>query len=226
MSLLFDLLMIAILVISVWRGYKRGVVRSLIRIGLSALSVFGAGRLTKAVTPVLAEALPMPGIGTKLSSFVATNLIEDPLLDLSELMSSWGFCQKAATGIENYVLSRSDDFERSVAKTLSEYVDTLMAETIIFSFILLTFIIISLFLYMMISNILDRSLLSLPDRIVGVASAVLMSSATVLLICFIASWTLPLLDASFDTSFASMICERSFFITATEKINPFYLLLG
>ena len=226
MALLFDLLMIGILAYSLWRGYKRGVIRSLIRLGLAALSVFGASRLTKAITPVLSEALPMPGMGTKLSSFVATTLIEDPLTDISELMRSWGFCSKAATGIENFVLSRSDDFERSIAKTLSEYVDSLMTETVIFAFILLTFLIIALFLYMMISNALDRSALSLPDRIVGTAVAALMAFASILLICFFVSWTLPLIDASFDTGFASMICERSFLISATEKINPFYLLIG
>ena len=155
MSLLFDLALLAIIAYAVWRGYKRGVIRSLIRVGLTGISVFGASRLTKAITPVLSDALPMPGIGTKLSSFVSTTLIEDPLTDISELMSQWGFCQKAATGIENFVLSRSDDFQRSVAKTLSEYIDSLMTETIIFCFILLTFLLISLFLYMMISYFMN-----------------------------------------------------------------------
>lgn len=226
MSLLFDLLMIAILAFSVWHGYERGVIRSLIRFILAAISVFGASRLTKAITPVLSEALPMPGIGTKLSSFVSTKILEDPLTDISELMSDWGFCERAANEIENFVLSRSDDFQRSVAKTLSEYIDGLMTETLIFAFLLITFLLISLFLYMMISKALENSALTLPDRIVGIASATLMSAATILLLCFIFSWILPLIDACFDTRFAELICEGSFFIQNTEKFNPFYILLG
>ena len=218
--------MIVILAVSVWHGYKRGVIRSLIRIGFASVSVFGASRLTNALTPVLAEALPMPGIGTKLAAHVQTNLIENPGTRISQLMSDWGFCERAATEIENYVLSRSDDFNRSVAKTLSEYIDGLMTETLIFVFVLLTFLLISLFLYMMISKALESSPLSMPDRIVGIASATVMSAATILILCFLASWTLPLIDASFDTGFAGMICENSFFIGITEKINPFYLLLG
>ena len=226
MSLLFDLSMIAILAFSVWHGYERGVIRSLIRLILAAVSVFGASRLTKAITPVLSDALPMPGIGTRLSSFVSTRMLEDPLTDISELMNEWGFCERAANEIENFVLSRSDDFQRSVAKTLSEYIDGLMTETLIFSFLLITFLLIALFLYMMISKALESSALSLPDRIVGIAAAVLMAAATILIICFVFSWFLPLVDASFDTRFAQLICEGSFFIQNTEKFNPFYILLG
>lgn len=226
MALLFDLSMIVIFAFSVWHGYERGVIRSLVRFVLAAISVFGASRLTKAITPVLSDALPMPGIGTKLSAFVSTTLLEDPNASISQLMSEWGFSERAAKEIENFVLSRSDDFRRSVAQTLSEYIDGLMTETLIFSFALLTFLLIALFLYMMISKALDNSVLTLPDRIVGIATAALMSVATILLICFIVSWILPLIDASFDTRFASLICKESFFVQSTEKINPFYLLLG
>lgn len=218
--------MIAILALSVWHGYQRGVIRSLIRLALVSVSVFGASRLTKTINPVLSDALPMPGIGTKLSSFVSTRILEDPLTDISELMGEWGFCERAANEIENFVLSRSDDFQRSVAKTLSEYIDGLMTETLIFTFLLITFLLISLFLYMMISKALESSSLSLPDRIVGIATATLMSAVTILIICFIFSWFLPLIDASFDTRFAELICEGSFFIQHTEKFNPFYILLG
>ncbi len=226
MSLIFDLMLIAILAIAIWRGYKHGVVRGLIWLLLSGVSIFGASRLTKAITPVLAEALPMPGIGTKLSSYVATSLLEDPMADIAELMRQWGFSSRAATGIENFVLSRSADFERSIAKTLSEYIDRLMTETIIFAFILITFLLISLFLYLMISKALDSSPLSLLDKLAGAATSVIMSLAAILLLCFIVSWSMPLLDAAFDTNLAGMICENSIFIQLTEKINPFYLLLG
>ncbi|MDD6262290.1 MAG: hypothetical protein PUA83_04255 [Clostridiales bacterium] len=226
MYLLFDLCMIAIVAVALWRGYRRGIARSLIKLGLAFLSVFGASQLTRAITPVLASALPMPGVGTKLSSYIATNLIEDSTADVGELLTNWGFSGRAAAGIKNFIESRNEDFSNSIAKTLSEYIDSLLTEVLIFIFLLLTFLLISVFLYMLISNALEAPVLSTLDRVVGLSVSGIVSVAAVMIICFLVSWTSPLIDAAFDLGLTGLIAEKSIVIGITEKINPFFLLLG
>ncbi|MBQ5973894.1 MAG: CvpA family protein [Oscillospiraceae bacterium] len=226
MYILFDLLMLALIALFVWKGYRNGILRGAVTLGLFALSVFAAGRLTAIVTPMLADSLPMPGVGTKFASYVATNLIEDPAADLVRLFSDWGLSPRAAQGLSNFVEGHSEDFSASVAKTLSQYVDRLLTEALVFLFLFLLFVLISLFIRVMFKNALETPVLSTADKALGMGIYGLTAVAAVLMICFLVSWIMPLIDASFDLALYDRLVRRSFLLSLTEKINPFALLLG
>ena len=97
---------------------------------------------------------------------------------------------------------------------------------LVFIFLLLAFLLISVFLYMLINNALEAPVISTLDRVVGLSVSCIVSVAAVMIICFLVSWTSPLIDAAFDLSLTGLIAERSIVIGLTEKINPFFLLLG
>ena len=69
-------------------------------------------------------------------------------------------------------------------------------------------------------------MLSTADKALGMGIYGLTAVAAVLMICFLVSWIMPLIDASFDLALYDRLVRRSFLLSLTEKINPFALLLG
>jgi uncharacterized membrane protein required for colicin V production len=226
MAYIIDISLLAILVFSALRGYKRGIIKSAIKFVLLLLAVFFAKILTGIIAPALAEALPMPGIGTKLASYLNINLSKLGEISLADLLTQWGFPEKAANSIQDFFQSSAESANKSISGQLSPAVDRLFTQLIVFVFLFLLFWLVAMLLSMLINNALDLPVLKQVDRLSGLAFGLLCGLLAVFVITLIAAWGLPLLDASFDMNLTGIIVSKSLLIRFFNTCNPFLGLLG
>ena len=226
MALITDILLIAIFVFSVWTGYRRGIVKTIVKFVLLLLSVLLARSLSGALADTLASSLPMPGIGTKLASYLNINLEKLESLSLAEILTEWGFPAEAAQSIENFVDTTAIGAGESITRQVTPAIDRLLTEIILFVFLMIVFWLVTILLTTLINNVFDLPILSTVNRVFGLVFGAALGALSVLVIVFIMVWGFPLIDASMDINLTAQICDKSFILGFLREINPFMGLLG
>lgn len=226
MALLLDIFLIVLLLFTIWRGYKRGVVKSVIKLALMLLSVFFAKILSGIIAPSLSQVLPMPGIGTKLTSYLNINVAKLEEISLGELLSKWGLPEKASQSIDRFFINTAQNTSESISRRLTPEIDRLFTEIIVFIFLLIFFWLVSLLLTTLIDNALTLPVISTVSKAAGLGAGLLYGLLTVFIFSFIIAWAMPLLDVSMDTDLTSLLVEKSRLINFFNLINPFTGLLG
>ncbi len=226
MAFIIDALLILLLTFAIWRGYKRGIIKSVIKLALMLLSIFLAKMFSGVIAPSLAQSLPMPGIGTKLSSYLNVNLARLEEISLSEMLTTWGLPEKASLSVEKFFLETAHSTTESISRQLTPEIDRLFTEIIVFIFLLVVFWLISLLLTTLIDNALSLPVLGMINKIAGLSIGLIYGIITVFIFSFIISWGLPLLDISMDTDLTKLLVEKSVMIKFFNSINPFMGMLG
>ena len=226
MALITDIVLIAILALAVWTGYRRGIVKTLVKFVLLLLSVVLAKSLSGALAGSLANVLPMPGIGTKLASYLNINLEKLENSSLTEILAEWGFPTEAAQSIEQFVDSTAAGASDSITRQVTPAIDRLMTEIILFVFLMIVFWLVTILLTTLINNVFDLPILSTVNHTLGLVAGFVLGALSVLIIVFIMVWSFPVVDASMDINLTSQICDQSFVIKILREINPFMGLLG
>ena len=225
MAVVVDIVLIAIVALAAFLGYRRGVLKSVIKFVLLLVSVLLAKTLASPLAESLSGSLPMPGIGTKLASYLNVNMVKLEEMSLAELLGDWGFPEEAAKSVEEFVSSTAQSANESITRQVTPAIDKLLTEVIFFAFLLLVFWLIAILLTTLINNMLDLPVIGTANHILGLVAGIAVGLLTVLVITFIAGWSFPLLDASLDIS-VSEICEQSVVINFLQNLNPFMGLLG
>ena len=226
MALITDIILFAILALAVWTGYRRGIIKTLVKFVLLLLSVLLAKSLSGALAGSLANALPMPGIGTKLASYLNINLEKLENSSLTEILTEWGFPTEAAQSIERFVDSTASGASDSISRQVTPAIDRLLTEIILFVFLMIVFWLVTILLTTLINNVFDLPILSTFNLALGMVAGLVLGALSVLIIVFIMVWSFPLIDASMDINLTSQICDNSFVIKLLREINPFMGMLG
>ena len=119
MAFLVDIILILMIVLAAWMGYRRGVLKTIVKFVLLLVSVILAKTLSGALASSLASSLPMPGIGTKLASYLNVNIEKLESMSLAELLTDWGFSEKAAASIEKFVGSTAHSANESITRQVT-----------------------------------------------------------------------------------------------------------
>ena len=226
MALIVDIILIAILALAIWTGYRRGIVKTVVKFVLLLLSVLLAKSLSGALADSLADVLPMPGIGTKLASYLNVNMQKLEDSSLTEILVEWGFPAEAAQSIENFVDTTASGASDSITRQVTPVIDRLLTEIILFIFLMIVFWLVTILLTTLINNVFDLPILSTVNHVLGLVGGLVLGVLSVLIIVFIMVWGFPLIDASMDINLTSQICDNSFVIEFLREINPFMGLLG
>lgn len=211
---------------SAYAGYRRGIIVSAVKLALLFTSIFLAKLVTNAIYPMLAETLPMPGVGTKLASYLNINEEQLRQLSLSEILSQWGFPEKVANSIENAFVSGAGSANRSLSGKITPAIDSLLTQVIVFMFVFFVFWLVSMLLTTLVKNALELPGLNIINRVTGLAAGLLCGLLTVYIISLVTTWGLPLLDASFDTTLTDMVLSKSHLLKSFGSLNLFSGLLG
>lgn len=214
-----DAVLILAAALLIWNGYRKGVLKTAVRLGFFAGAVVLAKLLTDKLTPLLAKVLPMPGIGTKLASYLNINVEKIGDGQLAELLTSWGFSQKAADAIQGFFERTASSASESLTRQLTPAFDTLLTAAIVFVFLLIVLFLIALLLSNVFDNALELPVLSALNRITGIAAGLAAAALVICVAQLVISWIFPLIDASLDFSLTKM-ADRSIILKTVGKINP------
>jgi uncharacterized membrane protein required for colicin V production len=226
MVFLLDLFLLGILAYSIWNGYKKGMIKAMVRFGLMFASILGARWAAAAATPVLSEKLPLPGVGTKLASFLNIQLPKAGNSELGELLTEWGFPRRAAQSIERLWEESAASASDSISRQLTPVLDRFLTEILVFLFFLLVFWLIAGLLAGLLDGALEVPLINKTNRLIGLGAGALSGLLLLWAIGLVMSWAAPLLDASFDLSLTEGLVQKSFFLRMLSSSNPLGWLLG
>jgi len=221
-----DGILILLAALLIWNGYRKGILKTVIRLGLFAGAVVLAKLLTDVLTPVLAKILPMPGIGTKLSSYLNINVDKIGSGGLEELLIDWGFSEKAADAIQSFFERTAVSASDSVSRQLTPAVDTLLTSAIIFVFLLIVLFLVAMLLSNIFDNALELPVISTVNHITGIVAGVVAAALVLCVAQLVISWTFPLIDASLDLELTEKVINHSFVLRIIEKINPIQGILS
>ena len=226
MVFLFDLILLAIFAFSIWNGYRKGLIKSVARCGLILLSILCARFVAAAATPVLSEKLPLPGVGTKLASFLNVQFLQAENSELAELLMEWGFPRRAAQSIEEFWVKSANTTTDSISRQLTPVLDRFLTEIIVFLFFLVVFWLIAGLLASLIDGALEVPVINQTNRLIGMGAGALSGLLLLWAVGLVLSWAAPLLDASFDLAINEGLVQKSFFLRMLSSVNPLGWLLG
>lgn len=150
--LIYDLVIVAILALFVWRGWKKGLLLSLCGLAVALLAFWGAGFLADTLDDPIANA-----IEPKLTELIAENLSDrftsssadaDPISDLRDMGGVYTWAADLLGQKRETMSSMVLDTVQGVARAAAKAIATQAAHTVIFAvaFILL-FVLLTILLH-------------------------------------------------------------------------------
>lgn len=150
--LIYDLVIVAVLVLFVWRGWKKGLLLSLCGLVVALLAFWGAGFLADTLDDPVAHA-----VEPKLTELIEENLSDrftsedanaDPIDDLREMGGLYAWAADALTETRQAMDSMVLDTVQGVARSAARAIATQAAHSVIFAvaFVLL-FVVLTLLLH-------------------------------------------------------------------------------
>ena len=225
MAIVVDIILVVLFVLTVWSGYRRGILKTAVRLVLFVGAVLVSKFTATALAPTLASALPMPGIGTKLASYLNINFKAGES-DLAEVLSDWGIPQAAAEKIERYFERSAENVGESVSRQLTPELDKLLAEAIVFVFLVILLCISASLITSLLDRAIEFPIISSVDKACGLAAGIVIGALMLAVTTYTVRWLFPLLDAGLDLELTKSFAERSFLIRMFNSVNPLNGLLG
>lgn len=229
---IIDIVLLAILVICGWSGYKKGIIMGIGGILVIIVSVFGANLLSNTfsyeVTPVMQpfasgyiesklnedETGILAELGLDNSTFSLSDLlIQDPSLE-SEISQRtfrfFGFSEEVAAELTDEVIANSDETGDDLITSISEILCARVAFVLCF---LLAFALIAILLTV-IGNIPNLSFKFPVANIINDIGGLLLGLVTGLLFCSLVTWVFKYTgliikeDVLAETWLASRLIEK------------------
>jgi len=220
--LIVTLILLAILVLFTVLGLKKGLVRTVLTLIGNVAAFFIARALADWIAPIITGEIPLPGIGTSLTSALNRAELTDRSIEtVVRVMTEYGFPETAATAVAGRI-DLSD--AHSLAVQVSNTLDFLVAYVLVFAAAL----IVSILLLILLSGVLE-GLMKMPIlHVVNVISGGVLGFAAGFVLCWVAVLTLsflaPLVDACFSTTISQIFTASplyDFFL----RTSPFHILL-
>lgn len=212
----------AILVLFTFLGLKKGLIRTALTLIGNVASFFIARRLADWIAPIIAGEIPLPGIGTSLSTALNRAELTERSVDAAvRVLTEYGFPESAAVSIAGNI-NLADP--HSLAVQVSNTLDFLVAYVLVF----VAALVVSFLFLILLAGVLE-GLMKMPIlHIVNVIVGGILGFAAGVALCWILtlsfSFLAPLVDACFSTTLCSTLSSSAvydFFL----HTNPFHLVL-
>lgn len=207
--MIVTLILVAILALFTFIGAKKGLVRSIVSLLGSIVAFFLARFLAGWITPMIAGQVPLPGIGTSLSSALNhAELEERSAAAVIRVLTEKGFPQAAAEYVAEHI-----DFHApaSLAVQVSRQLDYVITYVLCFAVAM----VISVLFIALVSGVID-GLMRMPflhaaNMLVGALLGFLAGFVIVWLLVVTLAWLAPMLDACFSTEFSAFFMSSPIF---------------
>lgn len=207
--MLITIILAGILALFTIIGAKKGLVRSIVSLIGSVAAFFLARYLAGWVTPMIAGSIPLPGIGTSLTSALNHAELEERSADaVMRVLTEKGFPEAAA----HFVADRIDlSSTATLAMQVSSQLDYVITYVICFA----VAVVVSILVIALVAGVLD-GLMKMPflhaaNVLVGAVLGFLAGFVTVWLLVLTVAWLTPTLDACFSTELSSYFMSSPIF---------------
>ena len=219
--MMVTIVLLAILALFTFLGLKKGLVRTVLTLIGNIAAFYIARKLADWISPIIAGEIPLPGIGTSLTSALNRAELTDRSVDtVVNVLTEYGFPSSAATAVAEKI-NLADP--HSLAVQVSNTMDFLVAYVLVFAAAL----VVSILLLILLAGVLE-GLMKMPIlHIVNVIAGGVLGFAAGFALCWVlvltCSFAAPLVDAGFSTDFYSFLNASplyDFFL----RTNPFELI--
>ena len=219
--MIVTVVLLAILVLFTVLGLKKGLVRTVLTLVGNIAAFYIARRLADWISPIIAGEIPLPGIGTSLSTALNRAELADRSLDtVINVLTENGFPPSAAAAVAEKI-NLADP--HSLAVQVSNSLDFMVAYVLVFGAAL----IVSILLLILLAGVLE-GLMKMPIlHIVNVIAGGILGFGAGFALCWVLvltfSFAAPLIDAGFSTNLFSFLNASplyDFFL----RTNPFELV--
>ena len=233
--LIFDLIIIAVLIVSALLGARRGLILSLCGLLAMLVAFVGAGFAARALSPAVADFLEPRFAGAieeQLNEQIQNSQVQNdltagtgevtpdalPLQDVLDALRDMGFYETLIDSIDKAV----EDGMTEVAASAAAQVAAAIAESAAYLIIFLVGFILILLVWKLISHALDL-VAKLPGlHFLNKSLGALFGLVQACIVLFIAAWLLQFLGTVFPPDAVEKTYLLKFFMTT----NPFALLSG
>lgn len=219
--MIVTIVLLVILALFTVLGLKKGLIRTVLTLIGNITAFYIARKLADWITPIIAGEIPLPGIGTSLTSALnRAELAERSLDTVTRVLTEYGFPPTAAAAVAEKI-NLADP--HSLAVQVSNTLDFLVAYVLVFTVALIASILFLILLAGVLEGLMKMPIL----HIVNVIAGGILGFGAGFALCWISVLTLsfvaPLIDAGFSTSLCSLLNASplyDFFL----RTNPFQLI--
>ena len=218
MGVIIEISLIVILGFCIFRGYKKGLVRSFLVFVNSIAALVGSFLLANWLTTGLVKYFPFPGIGANLGSFLQNEIEFSGNLNINELLQGYGLPSGISQTISDSINSSVSTIGSSVKQAVSDSVNYLLSYIIIFILAFVILIIVLNIITRIIDGIVKLPILNQANKLLGLLFGLCKGILIVFVLCLIVRYSLPLVDISFDTKYADSL-DNTFVFKLFDSIN-------
>lgn len=220
--MIVTLVLVAVLALFTFIGAKKGLVRSVVSLLGSVAAFFLARFIAGWVTPMIAGQVPLPGIGTSLTSALnRAELEERSAATVVRVLTEKGFPEGAAT----FVADRMDfSSTASIAMQVSSQLDYVITYVLCFAVAMVLSVLCIALVSGVIDGLMKMPFLHAANMLVGAILGFVAGFVIVWLLVLTLAWLAPMLDACFSTDLASFFMQSPIFEFFLHS-NPFQIVL-
>jgi len=222
--MLLTIILIVIPVLFTLVGAKKGIVRSVLSLAASLLTFYIARFVAKATMPLVAGKIPLPGIGTSLTT--ALNKLElgtKSYEGVVSILNEKGF----PSALSEYIADKVD-YTIGGVSSLAIQVSTVFDSVVAYVLCYVLATVLTILLLAFITGELDGILKMPVLRMANVTAGAIAGFVVGLLICWIAvltlSWLFPVIDGCFSTGMATSAMKSSLYQFFVHT-NPFQIFI-
>lgn len=226
MVLILDLLIIGIVVLGIFIGYARGFIRTVVSLLGGIVSFFAAKYAAGILAPILADKLPLPGIGSNLTTAVNRSLLESSSINLTGLLTKFGFPAKVAEAVSGHAGKIATDSAGAAITGISSAIDQTLAYCICFVLLFLVFMLIIKLILLALNVFSKLPVLNAVNKVLGGIAGLAGGVFFAWLASIIIAWAGPLLGASLDLNITNDIISRTYIFHYLSGYNPLNFFIG
>ena len=220
--MIVTIVLLAVLILFTVVGLKKGLIRTALTLIGNIAAFFIARRLADWIAPIIAGEIPLPGIGTSLTSALNRAELADRSLDtVVTVLTESGFPQSAAASVAEKI-DLADP--HSLAVQVSNTLDFMVAYVLVFAAAL----IVSILFLVLLAGVLEGMMRMPILHIVNVIAGGILGFGAGFALCWLAvltfSFSAPLIDAGFSTNLCAFL-DASLLYDFFLRTNPFELIL-
>lgn len=227
MELILDLLIVLIVVLTVYAGYKNGFFKTVAGLFGGIISFFVARLAASLLAPRLASLMPVSDLGDQLTGTINSALLEsDASLTVLGLLEKIGLPKSLLSNLTADAGQALAGAAGSAADKVALALTELFCFCVIFliAFILCAVLIRLLFVWLDVFSHLP--VIATLNSLLGCLCGVLAGLFFAWMLAIVLNWLGPVLATSFDIDLSAIDLSRTFIFQYFAAFNPLQLLFS
>ena len=225
MEIILDLLLIVIIVLTIYAGFKNGLIKTVAGLFGGIISFFVARGVAGACSPALAEIMPVPELGDAVAAKINAVLLEsDAALSVSSLLEGIGLPAGLVGNLQHETGSALAGAAANAADSVAAALAELLSWCIVFliAFILCALLIrlLCVWLNIFAKFPVIRTLNSLLGALAGLFAGLFLAW----LFAIVFAWIGPTVAVSAGLDISGLDYSRTFLFQHFSAFNPLKLL--